>query len=197
MKPDLTVLDDAVRAHHAAGKSRLTLKVRGFSREEVINRWNVLTSGQPTPTPARPRQPRTDDREDGLERLVRKGRLTAQQEAQLRRWRKLSRLAQLAAGPVKVTNYDSIGGGADVNMLGDGALAESLAAKRELFELRWVVLRGEVDMLTVLDGVGVGGQTIRGLAGGDGNRGRELEAVLRVALNLLDLASRPPVQTAA
>ncbi|MDP1738902.1 MAG: hypothetical protein Q8L23_15855 [Caulobacter sp.] len=197
MKPDLVTLDDAIRAHHAEGRGRGTLRVKGFSKAQVIERWNALVKGLPGPEPRVGKRDAVADDEDGLVRLVRKGRLSPDQKAQAVRWRRLSRLAQLCAGPVKMANYDGVGGGRDHDLKADGALAEALAAKRELFELRWIVLRGEDEMLTVLDGVCVGGHTVRALAGGDGPRAMVLEAVLKVALNLLHNAANPPVQKAA
>jgi hypothetical protein len=57
-----------------------------------------------------------------------------------------------------------------------------------------VVLRGQVDMLTVMDGVCGQGYTLRYLAGGDKHRAAELLVALRLALDMLVAYRAGPVK---
>lgn len=191
MKPDPSVLDEAVRAHHAAGRSRLTLKVRGFSRDEVAARWRALTEGVTAPVVRIGRKPGLDPAEDGLMRLRRKQQLTVDQLRQAFAYRDDAALAALAVGPVKVSDLEGArgGGGGKAACASDGGLADYIAAQRRQFTRRNVVLSGQSDMLTVMDGVCVGRHTLMALAGEDDRRSRELLAVLRVALDLLHIAA--------
>lgn len=193
MKPPIAILAQAVAEHHAKGRGRITLRVPGFSKQEVIDEWNRQNSG------AAPREVKVakggwDENEDGLERLARSKRtkLDPLRLEQAYRYRRLGRLAQLTGGAIKSCLNDTPGSGQGGLPRGDASLVHAYDAKRELLRLRAMVLRGEEEMITVLDGVCLSGLTVRALAGGDGNRARELLAVLKVALQLLHLEQNPP-----
>lgn len=195
---DFEALHAAIAAHHGAGRSRITLKVPGFSRQEVIDAWNTQTRGLEKPQPKVGAKGGPNPDEDGLHRLVRKKRLTADQMRAASSLRSLAKLAELAGGPAKSCLDIGVGGGQGTGLpVHDGEAINALAAKRELFRLRWTVLKGEPEMMVVLDGIVVAGHTTMKLAGGDQQRARELEAVLRVALNMLHLDRHPPVADAA
>jgi hypothetical protein len=64
-------------------------------------------------------------------------------------------------------------------------VVSAVDAQRRLYFKRFVVLRGQADMLDVLDGVCGRGRTLRDLAGGNGHEAKALEKLLRAALDLL------------
>lgn len=193
MKPPIAILAQAVAEHHAKGRGRITLRVPGFSKQEVIDEWNRQNKGA-APREIKVAKGGPDAREDGLDRLAKskRSRLDPDRLAQAYRYRRLGRLAQLIGGSIRSCLNDTPGGGADGLPKSDAGMAHAVDAKRELLRLRAMVLRGEEDMITVLDAVCLNGMTITTLAGGDGNRGRELMAVLKVALQLLHLEQNPP-----
>lgn len=126
-------------------------------------------------------EPREDLARDGLDWLVRKRVLTVAQLFECRAWRDGVR----DAGEVEMRSCLNVGVGGGSN---EGTLARVHAmssARRQLFEGRYVVLRGQVDMLTVMDGVCGQGYTLRYLAGGDKHRAAELLVTLKLALDLL------------
>lgn len=195
---DFDQLNRMIAEHHAKGRSRITLKVPGFSREEVIAAWNEQTRGLVKPAVKVGPRGGPDPDEDGFHRLVRKKRLTDDQMRAGKRLRDLAKLAELAGGPAKSCLDIGVGGGSGSGLpVFDGEADSALAAKRELFRLRWAVLKGEPEMRLVLDGVIIAGHTLIKLAGGDQSRSRELEAVLRVALNMLHLDLHPAQAEAA
>ena len=79
----------------------------------------------------------------------------------------------------------------------EGLVTDVITAKRELFVMRWQVLGGQTDMLTVMDGVCAGGMTLRKLGGGGDRKALALEAVLMVALDLVVRHRAPPRANAA
>lgn len=151
--------------------------------------------------PAKPRTPRGDatvnvaaeppapdlnDR-DGLVWLAGKQRVTAAQAKVGFSYRDLFR---------HVIDF----GGADVGSCierlktaGKGKVATSPSggvytasqARAELFRLRWVVLGGQSDLHTVLDGVCGVGHTLDYLASGNRQRREQLGVALRIGLDLL------------
>lgn len=76
-------------------------------------------------------------------------------------------------------------GAAGPGMYFDAGVVSMTTARRFLWVARFTVLRGQVDLLTVMDGICGQGWTARDLAGGDKHRARDLEVVLRVALDLM------------
>jgi hypothetical protein len=130
---------------------------------------------------------------DGLAWLIRKNQLTPAQVAEAKAWRDGVR----DAGEVEMRSCLNIGVGGGSN---EGALARVQAmstARRLLFAGRYVVLRGQVDMLTVMDGVCGQGYTLRYLAGGDKHRAGELMVTLKLALDLLVAYRAGPPETIA
>ncbi|MDZ4373998.1 MAG: hypothetical protein U1C74_21595 [Phenylobacterium sp.] len=136
---------------------------------------------------ARTRPAEDQAERDGLEWLERKGRLTGSRLQAAKHARAVIRAIE---GPSlrSCLEGDGIRGSAAGFCL---APAEaSASAKRELFVLRWVVLHGQDDLWTVVEGVCGGGHTLRGLAGGGSAdqvkaRAKVLETVLMIALDLV------------
>lgn len=132
------------------------------------------------------REPEDSLDRDGLEWLERKGRLSQPQlEA-----------ARYARGVIRAVEGPSLRSCLDVQISGSGqvgglAPAEiSAGAKLELFTLKWVVLGGQDDLWTVVEGVCGGGLTLRALAGPGSadqvkDRAKVLEKVLTIALDLV------------
>lgn len=128
--------------------------------------------------------PKDPDDKDGLDWLNRKGRLTP---AQLREGL-LYRQGFLDAGEVSIVSSladpDRVRSTAGSALPG-GGVASMTEARRAMFVARFVVLRGQVDMLTVMDGVCGLEHTLRYLAGGNQVRASELEVSLKIALDML------------
>lgn len=78
----------------------------------------------------------------------------------------------------------SVSGGKGSGMPTGGSYSAS-AARAELFRLRWIVLGGQTDLLTVMDGVCGVGHTLGFLAGKQRMREEQLKAALRIALDLM------------
>jgi hypothetical protein len=121
---------------------------------------------------------------DGLEWLVKKGRLTNEQMGQAWAYRRDFRAAEGEGAGMKssLAALDAVKGGrGDVLPV----VYSQAMAKRRQFIRRYQILGGEDHVLIVLDAVCGRGMTTRELAGGDGHRASTHEAVLRVALNML------------
>lgn len=149
-------------------------------------RFKLLTSGAGRPAATVAKAPAAGDLDrDGLDWLKRKGRLTPRRTQAAELYRRAFRNAD---GPSVKSCLDVTVGGGTGRV--EAVLVGSAAAKRELFALRWVVLGGQEDLLTVCDAVCGVGHTLRALAGDDGSdrskrRQAALEAVLMVALDLI------------
>lgn len=198
MKPDISVLDEACRQHHAAGKTRATLRIKGFSRSEIIGRWNAVTKGMAAPR-VKVARGGPDPDEDGLDRLIRKGKLRGDRRAMAEHYRRVARLVLTEGGGIKSCLDQTPGGGNRGGLPVGGVAFEATAAKRELFVMRHQVLRGQRDILTAMDGVLVTGQTLLALAGGAGKGGRasELYVALCIGLDMLIAHAKGEVQNAA
>lgn len=125
------------------------------------------------------------EKRDGLEWLVSKRRISEAQFAEGMRYRALFR----DGGPVSMRSCLDMGAGggaAGPKGYADDVVVASTAARQELDLIRGAVLRGQAEMLAVMDGVCGLGWTVRALAGGDQGRARELEALLRAALDQVD-----------
>lgn len=122
---------------------------------------------------------------DGLDWLVNRNRLSPRQVAEARAYRRDFQDAA-SAGPMVKSSLNIIEGGAGAPGLGQmTGVVDALDAQRALFRKRFVVLRGQADLLEVLDGVCGRRLTLRTLAGGDASKTKVLEAVLKVALDQL------------
>lgn len=131
-------------------------------------------------------RPEPADR-DGLDWLARKGRLSPARRAAADYYRSVLRDAgdEVIKSCLNVTV-----GGPGVPGAVEAGAAGTADAKRELFRLRWVVLGGQADLHTVMDGVCGAGHTLRQLAGEGSDdqvkqRAKVLEAILMVALDLV------------
>lgn len=167
--------------------------LNGMSAAKCQNRFKLLTSdgGRAAPREARATaaEAAVIDR-DGLDWLVRKNKITLRQRLAGEYYRRCFR----DAGDLSVKScLNVVEGGPGPGRGGaglQGALAGNTAAKRALFELRWLVLGGQDDLVTVCDGICGVGHTPRSLAGGDGSdaskrRQAVLEATLCIALDLV------------
>jgi hypothetical protein len=123
------------------------------------------------------------DGRDGLVWLMQKGRLSPAQ-GKVAVW--LSDLIR-DAGDVALKSCldDSVGGGGRPGATSPSPLVSLTTARRQLLVVRWQVLRGQPDMVLVVDGVCGARHTIRYLAGGDKHRARDLEVTLKLALDLV------------
>lgn len=134
----------------------------------------VRASAAPRP------EPEPCDR-DGLVWLQQKRRLTT---GQLRE-AFLYRAAFRDAGEVSLKSALEAEGGAGYGPASPSPIVSATSARRELLVVRFQVLRGQGEMITVMDGVCGCGHTPRALAGGDKHKARDFETILRVALDLL------------
>ncbi|HEY3694078.1 hypothetical protein [Phenylobacterium sp.] len=117
---------------------------------------------------------------DGLVWLGEKKRLTPDQLKAAFHYRDAFR----DAGEVSLKSALDVGvGGGGYGPATPSPLVSLTTARRALLVIRYQVLRGQVDMLTVMDGVCGAGHTLRGLAGGDKHRARDLEILLKAALD--------------
>lgn len=131
---------------------------------------------------AAPKKDEEMDGRDGLMWLKQKNRLKADQlKAAL--WCS-DRLRD--AGEVALRSCLEAGvGGGRPDQSSPSPLVSMTTAKRELFVLRFQVLRGQKDMILVIEGVCGARHTLRYLAGGDKHKARDLEMALRLALDLV------------
>jgi hypothetical protein len=121
---------------------------------------------------------------DGLVWLHKKKRLTAAQAMKGFQYRDLFRQAREGGAIPSNIPTGRVGGGQTASLPFSGGFSES-AAKLALFVVRWNVLLGQSDLLTVMDGVCGVGHTVRYLAGGEQLRAAQLEAALRIALDMM------------
>lgn len=137
----------------------------------------------PNAPPKVAKLPPPQDR-DGLLWLIKKKRLTPTQISTAKQWRDAVRDAQGVS--IRSCIDDSASGVGSAPWLRlQSAYVASAASKAWLEQARSEILRGQVDMLTVMDGVCGAGRTLRELTGGNDRRAGELEAVLKVALDLI------------
>lgn len=158
---------------------------RKHSARACQKRHALLTSVDGRPVARLAKVVEAAEDRDGLDWLARKGRLTPARKAAGLHYRDALRDA---GGAMIKSSLDIREGGA--SSTGEARLAEVTEAKRELFVLRWVVLGGQGDLLTVMDGVCGVGHTLRQLAEGSTpdqvkDRAKVLEAVLMVGLDLV------------
>lgn len=132
-------------------------------------------------TPRLVREIRTPER-DGLDWLRQKKRLNPRRFKAGLTYREWFRDA---GGPAIKSGLNVVEGGPGLGMGLPLALEGMTDAKARLFRVRHVVLKGQPDMVLVLDAVCGTRQTLMSLANGNGHRANELEAVLMVALDLV------------
>jgi hypothetical protein len=123
---------------------------------------------------------------DGIEWLQRKGKLTPRRQKAALHYREVFRAGD-GLSMKSCLNVTVGGGGAEAVLC---AVVGSASARVELRYIRHEVLRGQDDLLTVIDGVCGIGHTPRALAGPGTDdqvkrRAGVLEAVLMVALDLV------------
>lgn len=122
------------------------------------------------------------DGRDGLAWLKQKGRITA---LQLKAAMWCSDLIR-DAGEVALPSCLEVSGcGGSAGGPSPSPIVSRTDAKRHLFVVRYQVLRGQPHMLMVIDGICGARHTLRYLAGGDKHRARDLETILKIALDLV------------
>jgi hypothetical protein len=122
---------------------------------------------------------------DGLEWLAAKKKLNARQLKEARRYRDAFRDAGELSMKSCLDIQEGGRGTAGPGQYLEVGVLTMTQARRDLFVMRFAVLRGQAEVLTVMDGVCGVGWTPRDLAGGDKHKARDLEVVLGVALDLL------------
>lgn len=129
---------------------------------------------------------RVEEPRDGLAWLVKKRRLSAGQAADAMRFREGFRQdgCGVTGSPSCVEALGAGGSGGGTGGLEAAVVAQS-DARREYLVICGQVLRGEADLLTAMNGVCGQGYTLRQLAGRNHHRAAELEAALKIALNLI------------
>ncbi len=135
-----------------------------------------------------PRDEEMDGR-DGLMWLRQKKRLLTDQLASAF-W--VSDLIRDAGDVALRSCLDDAGGGGSATARSPSPIVSQTSAKRELLVVRWVVLRGQADMILVVDGVCGARHTLRYLAGGDKHRARDLEVALKLALDQISAFRKEP-----
>lgn len=156
-------------------------------------KWLQATAGAPGAGPVAKAQEPSD--RDGLLWLAKKKRLKHLQVQEGLYYRGLYRRGSTDGGTIRSCLDVRVGGGSGQGGLPLGGDFNDAQSKLELFVVRQIVLHGQVDVLTVMDGVCGLGHSVRFLAGGDQMRAAQLEAVLRVALD--QMASNRKVKEAA
>lgn len=133
---------------------------------------------------------------DGLLWLIQRNRLTPVRGREAKAYRADFREAAAEGPSVKSCLDIQVRGTAKTDGHG-GKVVSALDAQRRLFRKRWVYLRGQADLIEVVDGVCGRGLTLRELAGGPVNsasaRAATLEALLMVALDQLAKGDVEPV----
>lgn len=122
---------------------------------------------------------------DGLIWLHKKRRLSDAQVLEGFRYRDLFREVSGVSIKSGLEAMGMGGGGSVGGGLPGNALYGDAAKQLELFVIQWNVLQGQNELLTVMNGVCGLGHTVRYLAGDNQLRAAELEAALRIALDML------------
>ena len=164
---------------------RAVAPIAGMNARRCQSRLKVLQAREGRPTARMVAEPANFDR-DGIEWLQRKGKLTPRRLAAARHYRDIFRAGDGLS--MKSCLNISIGGDGSLGVL--NAIVGSVSKRRELQHLRGVVLHGQTDLLTVIDGICGVGFTPRALSGEGTDdqvkrRAAVLEAVLMVALDLV------------
>ena len=169
--------------------------IEGATVRECQKRFEYLTSGATKPV-VRIATKGPDPDEDGLDRLIRKGKLRGDRLAMAKHYRAIDRLAEQEGGSIRSCLDDTVRGGQG-GLPGEGQALTLVSAKRELFVMRHQVLRGQIDVLTAMDGVLISGHTLLALAGGSSSKSAELMMALNIGLDLLADHVRPKLRSAA
>lgn len=123
---------------------------------------------------------------DGIDWLLKKGRLTSRRHRAAQFYRKAFRDGGGLSIKSSLGNVDQAGGGTPgPGLHADGGAIAYTQAKRDLHHIQTQVLWSQDDLLTVCDAICGIGQTPRSLVGGDGHKAATVEAVLMVALDLI------------
>lgn len=167
-------------------KWRSVAPIGCMNAKKCQGRLKVLQNGRPEVAKAVAESSEKAELEDydGLDWLVRKKRLSHAQGLKGYDYRRLFRRA-LPGAPIKSNFGMELGGGAFGSGLPNVEEYGDASAKLDLFVIRWNVLLGQADLLTVMNGVCGIGHTVRMLAGGNQLRAAQLEAALRIALDLM------------
>lgn len=129
---------------------------------------------------------------DGLVWLVERGRLTVRRATAALDWRFAYRAAE--GVPLKSCLDPQLARGSGQRAFQPPAMETPAEAKRWLFEMRWLVLKGQADIVGVLDQVVGQGLILRDLAGGDGHKAATLEALLKAGLDMVAEHADPTVR---
>lgn len=159
--------------------------IPGATRRECQVRLRVLLDDKPK-AEVKVAKPDAREEEDGLARLEKRcKRFTAERRRWAYHYRAEGRIAEADIAGMRSCVDFSVGAGGGVADLQTYTLARAVDAKRAMLRMRYEALRGQPDLIMVMDGVCLRGLTTRRLAGGDGIRALELESLLMVALDLI------------
>lgn len=165
--------------------------IGGMNAKRCQGRLKVLARGRPEVKQGAPAAPAEPEDRDGLDWLVAKKRLSHKQGLAGYDYRRLHRhVIDMGGAPLgsSMENLLSTGGAATFGGGPTGGSYTASAARAELFRIHWLVLKGQTDLLTVMEGVCGKGHTVRYLAGPGSQqqvRAAQLEAALKIALDLI------------
>lgn len=159
----------------------------GMPEKECQERWKVLVredSGAPPPAPKTATRIawKAADR-DGFLWLLERGKFTQRRATAAFDYQFAYRIE--GGVPLRSCLDPDTTGGGSARAFQPPIITTPIEAKRWLFEMRFVVLRGQEDMICVLDAVLGRGMMLRDMAGGDGHRANTLEALLMAALDMV------------
>lgn len=183
----------ASRADRARARRARTAKAA--ERAAVDQAGGIVAQAKASPAPAAARAA-SARRDDGLDMLLQRGRVTRAQAETGRHYGMLWRTAQITGGPVKISDLNGAGGGG-----GGGAVGPTTG----LFAADWIadcraglarahqVLMGEEATIAVLDMICGAGMRPREITTAQRDT-EQIETVLRMALDMLSRDVRADVR---
>ena len=182
----------ASKADRARARKARTAKAS--VRAAVDQAGGVVAPAKVASAPAPGRGPNVG-RNDGLDMLLARGRITRAQAETGRHYGMLWRTAQITGGPVKVSDLNSAGGGAGGGVGPTTGLfaADWIADCRAGLARAHQVLMGEEATIAVLDMICGAGMRPREITT-DQRDTEQIETVLRMALDMLGRDVRADVR---
>lgn len=175
-------------------RARKARTAKAAVRAAVDQAGGVVAPAKVASAPAPGRGPNVG-RNDGLDMLLARGRITRAQAETGRHYGMLWRTAQITGGPVKVSDLNSAGGGAGGGVGPTTGLfaADWIADCRAGLARAHQVLMGEEATIAVLDMICGAGMRPREITT-DQRDTEQIETVLRMALDMLGRDVRADVR---